>query len=284
MILVTGATGVNGRALVEELAGHGQTCRAMVRNPAKFGDCPVGVDVVHGDFDDPLSLRHALVGVTRAFLVTPSSERAEAQQIRFIEAAKHAKLRHLVILSQYAASNDSPVRFLRYHAVVENAAQASGIAWTILRPNLFMQGLLQFKDMIRATGSFAAAIGEAKVSVVDVRDIAAAACVALTADGHEDRIYDLTGPEALTHQQMAEALTVASGRPIAFHDVPEAAMADALRQAGMPTWQVEGLLEDYAHYRRNEAAGVSTGVWDASGHLPRSFATFAHDHAAAFRA
>jgi uncharacterized protein YbjT (DUF2867 family) len=271
MILVTGATGANGTELLKRLSPLGHKVRAMVRAPRKaeaLRELP-GIELLHG--------------VTRAFLVTPSTERAEAQQIGFIETARHAGVDHIVILSQYAAADPSPVRFLRYHAAVEHAARQSGLAWTFLRPNLFMQGLLHFKDMIRATSSFAAAIGDARVSVVDVRDIAAAACAALTSDDHAGRIYNLTGPEALTHGQMAQKLSQAVGRPITFHDVPESQMADAMRHVGMPDWQVEGLLEDYAHYRRNEAAAVETGVLQATGAAARAFDDFARDNAAMFQ-
>ena len=284
MILITGATGANGTELVKLLQSRGVPVRVMVRKPddaGRFADLP-GVAAVTADFDRRASLDRALAGVDRAFLLTPSSERAEAQQIGFIEAAKAAGVRHLVALSQFASTEDSPVRFLRYHAAVERAAERSGLAWTFLRPNLFMQGLLQFKGMIDATGGFAAAAGDARVSVVDVRDIAAAAAAALTEPGHEGRIYDLTGPEALTHAEMADLLSEAVGRRITFTDVPEAAMAEGMRAVGMPDWQVDGLLEDYAHYRRGEAAVLSSGVQDATGAAPRRFAAFARDYAAAF--
>lgn len=286
MILITGATGTNGTELIKLLSSRGVPVRAMVRDPKEghsLGELP-GVSLVVGDFDDRASLDQALAGTDKAFLLTPSSERAEAQQLSFIDAAKAAGVKHLVLFSQFASTVDSPVRFLRYHAVAEEAARRSGMAWTFLRPNLFMQGVLLFKDMIAATASFSVSAGDARVSIVDVRDIAAAAAEALTEPGHEGRIYDLTGPEALTHTQMAEQLSAAIGREIRFVDVPEEAMAQAMLGIGMPAWQVEGLVEDYAHYRRGEAAVVCSGVQDATGNPPRSFGVFACDHAAMFAA
>jgi uncharacterized protein YbjT (DUF2867 family) len=156
------------------------------------------------------------------------------------------------------------------------------MAYTFLRPNLYMQGLLAFRAAIKSTGKFFAAAGDAKVSVVDVRDNAAAAAAALTEPGHEGRTYDLTGAEALTHAEMAARLSETVGRPIAFVDIPPAAMQDALLGAGFALWQAEGLLEDYAHYRRNEASAVRPGVQEATGKPPRSFSDFARDYAAAF--
>jgi uncharacterized protein YbjT (DUF2867 family) len=120
------------------------------------------------------------------------------------------------------------------------------------------------------------------VSVVDVRDIADAAEAALTVPGHEGRTYDLTGPEALTHAEMAGILSGTLGREVRFVDIAPEAMREALARLGMPDWQADGLIEDYAHYRRGEAAAVTTGVRDATGSEPRRFAQFAADYAAAF--
>ena len=284
MILVTGATGTNGAELVKLLSSRGVPLRALVRSRNRgtaIAALP-GVESVVGDFDDPASLGRALAGVERAFLLTPSTDRAEAQQLAFVAAARGAGVRHVVKLSQFAADEGSPVRFLRYHAAVERAIRESGMAWTFLRPNLFMQGLLGFAGSIRAEGRFHAAAGDARVSVVDVRDNAAAAAAALTEGGHEGCIYDLSGPEALTHAEMAAKLSEAAGREIAFVDVPPDAMRGALVGTGMPLWQADGLVEDYAHYRRGEAAAVLPGVEDATGQPPRGFSSFARDYAAAF--
>lgn len=284
MILVTGATGSNGAELAKLLASRGVPLRAMVRSrdgAEEIAALP-GVELALGDFDDPASLGRSLQGVERAFLLTPSTDRAEAQQLAFVAAARGAGLAHVVKLSQLAADEGSPVRFLRYHAAVERAIRESGMAWTFLRPNLFMQGLLGFKQSIKSEGKFYAAAGDARVSTVDVRDNAAAAAAALTEPGHESRTYDLTGPETLTHAEMAAKLSDATGRAIAFVDIPPDAMRKALGDMGMPPWQADGLVEDYAHYRRGEAAAVTSGVRDATGRPPRGFAEFARNYAAAF--
>ena len=283
MILITGATGTNGSEVVKALSGQGIAAKAMMRSMKDGSRLPPDITAVEGDFDDAASLDRALVDVERAFLLTPSTEHAEAQQLRFVESAKRAGVRHIVKLSQFAASPDSPVRFLRYHAAVEAAIRASGLQWTFLRPNLFMQGLLQFAGMIRDKGMIAAPIGDARISVVDVRDNAAAAVAALTKNGHAGRIYTLTGPAALTHAEIAAKLADATGRAIAFVDASEDDMRHAMAAVTMPEWQIEGLIEDYAHYRRGEAAVIATGVRDATGQEPRGFDGFAHDYADAFK-
>ncbi|MBD2309601.1 SDR family oxidoreductase [Chroococcidiopsis sp. FACHB-1243] len=283
MLLVTGATGNNGKEIVKQLVGQNVQVRAMVRDRHRANAiAEANVEIVEGDFNRPETLLAALRGVKRAFLVTNSSEHAQAQQIAFVDAAKQSGVVHIVKLSQFAANADSPVRFLRYHAAVEAAIQASGMAYTFLRPNLFMQGLLNFRSTIVERNAFYAAAGDAKVSAIDVRDVAEVAVAALTETGHEGKIYDLTGSQALTHTEMAEYLSAAIGRQIAFVNIPPAAMRDALLGVGFPTWQAEGLIEDYAHYRRGEASAIASGVQDATRKVPRSFETFARDYATMF--
>ncbi len=282
-ILVTGATGATSSGLLPLLAARGARVRAMIRNVGQRGPVALGSAIpVEADFDDPTSVETALRGVARAYLVTPSSASAQDQQIGFAELAARAGVEQIVLLSQQGADQASPVRFLRYHAAVERRIRELGVGYTFLRPNLFMQGFLAFNQSIAEQSAFIAPIGDARVSLVDVRDIAAVAAVALTEPGHLGRTYTITGPQALTHSDIAAALSRALGRPIAFHDVAPEVFAAALTATGMPPWQVEGTLGDYAHYRRGEAAMVSPAVRDVTGSAPRDIDTFAHHFAASF--
>jgi uncharacterized protein YbjT (DUF2867 family) len=284
MILVTGATGKNGLEIIKLLSGRQERIRAMIRKQSdttKFTPRP-NLGFVEADFDDAASLRNALSGVQRAFLVTNSSEKVEERQLRFVQIARESGVKHVVYLSQLHASSHSPLRFLRYHAAVESALRTSGMSYTNLRPNLYMQGLLMIGKTIASNGRLFAPAGDARVSVVDVRDVAAVAVAALTKAGHEGKTYDLTGPEALTHVQMAELLSQALKRPVAFVDVTEEAFREGLRTIRMPDWQADGLVEDFAHYRRGEAVDISSAVKDVTGAAPHPFSVFARDHEAAF--
>ena len=136
--------------------------------------------------------------------------------------------------------------------------------------------------MVAAEGHFVAPIGDARVSATDVRDIAAVAAVALTGEGHDGKTDTITGPTDVTHTEMASALSKALGRPVAFMDVPADTFAAALKAAGVPSWQVDGLVEDYAHYARGEAEAVSPHVREVTGVDPRDVARFAEDYASAF--
>jgi uncharacterized protein YbjT (DUF2867 family) len=281
-ILVTGATGNTGSPLVELLERRGALVRVMVRRQAaaaRFETAQVAV----ADFDDTDSLAAAVAGTGRAYLVTPSSEQAQAQQVRFAELAAAAGVEQVVVLSQFAADEASPVRFLRWHAAVERRIRELGIGFTFLRPNLYFQGLLAFAHAIASEGRFFAPIGDARVSAVDVRDIAAVAAVALTEPGHAGRTYSITGPAAITHEEIAAALSTALGRGISFVDAPPEVFAERLRGV-LPPWQVGGLLEDYAHYSRGEGAAVYPTVAEVTGQQPRDVGQFARDYADAFKA
>jgi uncharacterized protein YbjT (DUF2867 family) len=283
-ILITGATGSVGNELTRLLSEQGISFRIMVRSPkdAEQLNKLAGVQVVMGDFNDKSTLAQALIGIERAFLLTNSSEQAEHQQLTFVAEAQRAGVRHIVKLSQFAAELNSPVRFLRYHAAVEQAIRESEMAFTFLRPNLFMQGLLGFQASIAKDGKFFAAVGQAKISTIDIRDIAAVAATALTEKGHEEKIYTLTGPEALTHYEMANELSAALTQRITFVDVSPEAMRAALLEVGFPAWQADGLIEDYAHYSRNEASAVTSDIQEVTGKPARNFADFAHDYASYF--
>lgn len=283
MILITGATGTVGSEVVKRLSAQGVQVRAVTRGLRKAEASPLPhVRFVQGDFDDPESMRRACAGVDRAFLLTNLTERAEQQQIAFTRVAQQSGVRHVVKLSQLHADANAPERFLRYHGTVEAAIRASGLTFTFLRPNLYMQGLLNFRQSIRQQGAFFVAAGDARISAVDVRDLADVAVAALTGPGHDNKVYSLTGPDALTFVDMAHQLSQAVGRSITYVDVPPEAMRAALADLGFPAWQADGLLEEFAMYRRGAAAGVEAGVREALGRPPRSFDEFARDHAPLF--
>lgn len=147
---------------------------------------------------------------------------------------------------------------------------------------IFMQGLLNFRHSIQQNNAFFAPAGDARISAVDVRDLADVAVAALTTSQLDNKICSLTGPAALTFAEMAHQLSRALGRTIAFVDVPRESIRAALTDLGFPAWQADGLLEEFAMYRRGEAAEVESGVGEALGRPPRSFDEFARDYATAF--
>lgn len=279
-LLITGATGSVGTQLVKELVNMNVSFRTLIRNNDQR-DLMAGwpqVETAVGDLSDRESLVHALKGIEKAFILTNSSEQAEELQLNFVDAAHQAGVKHIVKLSQLAAEEASPVRFLRYHAAVENRIKELGMDYTFLRPNLFMQGLIAFGHSIKYEGKFYGSLGNAAVSAVDIRDIAGVAAKVLTENGHENKIYNITGKESITHFQMAEIFSRVLNTEVTYVDLNSGQMQGALTVAGFPEWQIGGLIEDYEHYARGEAAEVFSTVQDVTGKSPVSFEQFVYDY------
>jgi uncharacterized protein YbjT (DUF2867 family) len=260
MILITGSTGKNGSELVRLLTSRGVPVRQMRHNSTP----PAGGNAVTADFDKPESLRAALEGVDHAFLTTSPGEHALQQQINFIQAAKQAGTKHIVKLSMLGADPNSLSRFQNSHGKAEKALEDSGIGWTHLRANFFMQTALQY----RQGDQFYAFAGDGHISVVDVHDIAHVAAAALTEPGHEGHTYDITGPEALTYAEMAAAL------PVTLVNLSFEQAREVMTAAGFPAWNLEGVIELNRWFQTDAAAVVTDVVRRVGKREPRTFAQF----------
>lgn len=283
-ILLIGATGQVGREIVQQLGATGSRARALVRTAEKADALrATGFDPAIGSLDQPATLNAALEGIEKVFLLSPDDPRMVEQQTALITAAQAAGVQHIVKLSAQSAGADPPVSFGRWHAQVERQLEAAGMDWTHLRPRFFMQNFLSFAPMISAQGTFYAPMSSAQVSMVDVRDVAAVAVAALTEPDHGGKIYDLSGPEALSFDDAAARLTTALGQEVAYIDVPDAATRQTLLEIGMPDWFADNLIELYTYIRAGGQAAVQSTVAAVTRKQPRSFARFADDYAAALR-
>src|SRR5438445_7354574 len=205
MILVTGATGLNGKELLRRLSARGVAVRALVRNPAKAGAIAAlpQVEIVQGDMARPETLTAALRDVDRAMLISSSDPMMLDVQSNFIDAAKKAGVRHVVKLSGIMPELDSAFRFARMHGEIEKRLEASGMAFTHLRAGEFMPAYFRQVPSIVGKGALFLPMENARIASIDVRDIADVAATVLTTHGHEGKIYPLTGPEELTMSEVA---------------------------------------------------------------------------------
>lgn len=283
MILVTGATGTSGAEIVKQLSYDAVPVRIMVRDPARAMELTgPGVEVVQGDFARPDTLAAALEGVDRALLLSAVHPDQVQWQNSFIAAAKDAGVRQVVKFSALGAALDSPLTWGRWHAETERALEASGMAWTILQPSMFMQNILMFAPTIHAQGAFYAPMGDAKVGMVDVRDIATVAVRTLTERGHEGQRYAITGPEALSFHEVAARLAHVLGKPVKYVPVDPATARQGMQGAGMPAFLIDGLLELYAYWAAGHGELTTPVVSDVARKQPFTFDEFARDYAAYF--
>jgi uncharacterized protein YbjT (DUF2867 family) len=233
---------------------------------------------VHCSYDDRTSLIGACEGVDAVFWVTPVTENQIDLALRFVEAAKIAGVRHVVKLSVIGMDQPDPMLIAQWHREMEAMLRESGIAWTSLRPNGFMQNFLT-SSAPQADGAMYAPLGAGAVPYIDIRDIADVAVKTLRESGHKGKAYDLTGPEALTMEQVAEILSTVAGRAIRYVDVPEAAARQAMLDAGLASWFVEMILDIQTHARSGRSATVTRTVEQLTGRPATSFMRFALDNA-----
>lgn len=282
MILLTGSTGSIGLSLAKLLSQRGIPYRGMVRDVAKASTLGlVGAEWVQGDFQDPASLRPALDGIDRVFLLAPPVENIDRIEAAFLDIAAACGVRHVVNLSAVGAGIDVPHRFGQWHGRTEQYLRESQMDFTILRPNFFLQNLLTMTAMVQQ-GTLYVPAGEGKALFVDVRDIAAVAASCLTETGHEGKIYEVTGPISIGYSDIAATLSQVLGRTINYVDIPVAAAKSSMLEMGMPAWLADALNELNIGLKENRF-GLVTDVVLAIGHkTPIDLESFIRDNIEAF--
>ena len=278
MILVTGATGTVGRELVRQLLEGGHQVRVLVRDERRLGALAARVQVSTGNLDDPASLRPALSGISRVFLLTSRTQ----QDAGVLAAAKEAGAGHIVKLSTQEAGWVPVEGHGFWHREREELIQASGLAWTFLRPTMFMNTALQWADSIKSQHSVYSPMGTGQLAPVAPADVAAVAAVALTAAGHEGYGYELTGGQLMSAADMAVVLSDVLGQPIRYIDIPEDAARQQMHQAGLPDYVTHGLLETYRMVRAGRFAYTTDTVARVTGRPPRTFRHWCERHRADF--
>lgn len=281
-ILVIGATGTVGSRVVAELVARRESVRAATRDPGKVRGLLAAAEPVEFDLERPETFGPALDGVDRAFMIArPGDEAADRVAFPLIDAMLAAGVRHVVDLSAMGVER-LPEMALRK---IELRLEASGMSWTHLRPNFFMQVFTA--GPLHAAVLHAAAIhlpaADARVSYVDARDIAEVAAVALTAGGHAGRAYTLTGPAALDHYEVVATLSEAAGRAVSYVPIDEDSARRAIAAAGLPPARVERLIGFYRAVRAGLCSPVSRDIPAVLGRPATSFAQFTRDHAALWR-
>ena len=282
-ILVTGATGTLGSEVVKQLSSSTPAVNIKAgvhsaQNIKKDGD---RVEVALIDYNKPETLKEALSQVDKLFLLTPDVPNAPELASNLVSESRKAGIRHIVKQSIMGADLEADVGTLRLHRQAERIIEQSEIPFTFLRPNEFMQNFINLHSpSIKSNNAFYRPLEDAKVSLVDVRDIAAVAVKSLTDDKYNNKTYLITGPEALSYHQVADILSNATGKKISYVNISEEEARAAMKEMGMNDWTISELAD---YFRKRNASEVSSAVEEVTGKKPISFSQFAKDYAEAFR-
>jgi uncharacterized protein YbjT (DUF2867 family) len=282
-VLVTGATGNVGSALVPLLTARGVAVAALTRDPSHatsiLGD---NVAIQRGDYADPASLRAAVEGADSVFLACPNVSDQVSYECALIDAAARAGVRQIVKLSARGAASGAPVAYWRWHAQIERHLVASGVPAVILQPSFFMTNFFGAADQVRERGMVFAPAATARISMIDPADVAEVAAVILTTRGHSGQTYVVTGQHAISYAEVAAHLSAATGEPVGYADIPPEALGSALTAAGLPPFAVEAFVAVFEQLRQGLQETTTDIVRTLTGRAPRSFAEFARTHASVF--
>jgi uncharacterized protein YbjT (DUF2867 family) len=272
-VLVTGATGNAGGAVVRALAAKGVPVKALVRKPVEL---PAGVEAVVGDLNQPDTFVDALDGVSGLFLLSGYDRMKE-----LLANAVQAGVRRAVLLSSSSiAGTRTDNAIAQYHAEAEADVKESGLEWTFLRPNAFMSNTLRWRDQLEAGDVVRLQFPEVPISTIHPDDIAEVAVAALTADGHAGTAYRLSGPVALKPAEQLAIVAEAIGRPLRAYELSAAETHDELF-ASMPAKYAEAIESFYRDGIIDETT-VTDDVERVSGHPPRTLQEWARENAGLF--
>jgi uncharacterized protein YbjT (DUF2867 family) len=283
MILVTGASGTVGKAVLTEVARSGAKHKAMYRSASEAAKAPAGTQAVIADFAKKETLAAALQGVESVYLVCSPIPDLVQLEANMIDASVAAGVKHIVLNSALGAG-DYTKSFPSGHRKVENKLKATGISFTILRPNSFHQNVVTyFAPSIRTQGVFYSSMRDARVSFLDVRDIAVVAAKVLAGGEHRGKTYELNGPEALSYSEVAEKISKHAGRKVQYVDIPVDAQRKAMLEQGMPAWQVDALLDLQGYYTSGKGGSIDSLPQSLLGRSPITMDRFLAESAGEFR-
>jgi uncharacterized protein YbjT (DUF2867 family) len=288
MILITGAAGLSGSAIVNEFSSSKVPVRALVRDRRKanlIAKLP-GVEIVEGDMSRPETLRPALEGIDQAMMISSSAPTMAATQVTFIDACRAAGVRRIVKLSgkESGVGFDATMfPFTRMHEEIEDHLESSGLAWAHLRPAQFMQVYLRASATIAQRGMLLLPHADITLSPVDITDVAKIAFAVLTRDNGENLSLDITGPQALSMAAIAGIIGDSIGRPIRYQPITADEHRRAMAAAGLPSFMIDALSEQAAERRRHPESAIDLAAHEAFGVVPTRFEQFARRHAALFR-
>jgi uncharacterized protein YbjT (DUF2867 family) len=279
-VLVTGATGNTGSLLVPALLKAGVDVRVFVRNEAKAKPLKdLGAEVVSGDLDEPGTILPAVKNVDKIYLLTWNGETQLKQAENVINAAKYEGVPYIVRHSMWGPENS---RIIKQGDKIEEMIKSSGLQWTLLKPTFYMQNTMMAAQTISSDGVIYWDMKDGRLGMIDVRDIADSALAVITGEGHEGKSYILTGPGAISFNDVASTFSRVLDKEVKYVNVPGEAALQSMTGMGVPQWIAEGYVELSEGFSKNFANSTTENVKILTGHSARSFEQFAKDFAQVF--
>ena len=288
MITLAGGTGLVGKTLTQALVRDGERVRVLTRDPkvaaTAFNDAKL--EIVGVDFDDAATLRSAFTGSDKAYLSYGTTDRQVRDEIALIDAAIDADVPYLVNLSVGGAGGTHPANVVRWHSEIDAYLASAGVASTVVRPTTFTDSMLKIAANFVRLGAWGGIGGTGRVALIDTRDVAEVFAVILTDDPqrHAGKTYDISGPAAVTMDDVAAYLSAALGTRVEYHARTEAQQRTVLESTGLPALMVDVLVGVDDITRDNVYAVPSPTVYDLTGHAPRSVHDWVNEHVSLFAA
>ena len=283
MILFTGLTGAVGTEIVKLLPEFGIQARGLVRDPAKADLIrAAGVEAIPGDLGDPVTVKEALQGCDKAFLLMANSRQQLDLEKGFVDAARASGVRRLVKMSANGANSNSTSLLKRYHGNSEQHIRESGLSYTLVRPNYFMQNMFHVAASIVEQDKYFMPMRDGQVGIIDVRDVARFILTVLTRPGHENKTYEITGPELVSFHDIAGQLSEVMGREIRYVDVPAEDFKESLSQWVPDDWYVETVSDMFKLTAQGRGALLNDIYSQVTGRAPTTLKQFFQDYASFF--
>ncbi len=284
MILITGATGKTGSATAKSLGEKGETFRALIRNEEKKeGIESLGGEVVIGSIENTEVVNQSMQGVKTVLVLLPNSESQLALEKQLVDSAKQAGVERIVKMSSIEATPDATSPIPKLHLESEEYIKQSGLAWTMIKPNFYMQNLLASAGTIKEQGKIFLPMGDGKTGMIDTTDVGKVLAKVLSEDGHESMNHEITGPEILSFYEVAEIFSQVLGKQVDYVDVPMDAYKETLGQFLTNQWHLDAVIDLFKGIAEGGIEDKTDTFNELMGETPKSLSQFLAENSFIFK-
>ena len=284
MILITGATGKTGSATAKSLGEKGETFRALIRNEEKKeGLESLGGEVVIGSIENTEVVNQSMRGVKTVLVLLPNSESQLALEKQLVDSAKQAGVERIVKMSSIEATPDATSPIPKLHLESEEYIKQSGLAWTMIKPNFYMQNLLASAGTIKEQGKIFLPMGDGKTGMIDTTDVGKVLAKVLSEDGHESMNHEITGPEILSFYEVAEIFSQVLGKQVDYVDVPMDAYKETLGQFLTNQWHLDAVIDLFKGIAEGGIEDKTDTFNELMGETPKSLSQFLAENSFIFK-